>query len=464
MCLSFLISPIFVLNKIEINRVNGVINRKIDIAFGANKEETVYILDSPKYFFVSRKLAEKFPQLLVSSLVLNYHTCMPAEPLDLKRKFASFAWSKYNLCSLVYWREFSITIVTMSFIQYVGAVSPFFQRMFIRSLEPLFATGFMFLVYEIVVEPLYLLTMIPVSFYFIYRVFGFNNRNTSTDIENQIPTIKLVDFPEVSEWDDRSNDRDVAIINKKNDNCRAAVPTVSTTHQSIATKAVTPTLSVLRPEPEWMSNDWVSTSQIIPNERMKKELISCVADGALINNSKEDNVGVESERTHASCLKAHVMSSHENSSAVNDTSNHSFWSITSDDSDLNNMDDDLTMSDDAAFANLKRISCHHDSNDSVHGENSSAVNDTSNHSFWSISSDDSDLNNMDDDLTMSDDAVFANLKRISCHHDSNDSVHGPHHADDYSATSHQRTDTREPEYASKAGQETGSFDKFYESF
>ena len=56
------------------------VKHAINLAF--EKEKVSAVLDSPKYFFVSRKLAEEFPNLFESSVVLAFQSYFPPSDLD----------------------------------------------------------------------------------------------------------------------------------------------------------------------------------------------------------------------------------------------------------------------------------------------------------------------------------------------------------------------------------------------
>ena len=159
----------------EVAATMKTVRHSVDMAF--QKENEVLHLDSPKYFFVSRQLADAYPQLFESSVVRAFHSHFPPSNLDLKmwpkegrkgrrkerkKAFPITEWDledevpvkelpKKDSGLLSFVRRFSVSALAFVVLQMIGTVPIRFQQLVIHTLQPILFS-FVIILYLIIEE------------------------------------------------------------------------------------------------------------------------------------------------------------------------------------------------------------------------------------------------------------------------------------------------------------------------
>jgi hypothetical protein len=92
-----------------------------------------YFFDAPEYFFVSRAIAKRFPELIESVIVRSYVYYLPGEVGKQWRSSARHA----NRSKSSFLRNWSVIATATAVLQYLGSGPPVLQRMFIHSIQPI---------------------------------------------------------------------------------------------------------------------------------------------------------------------------------------------------------------------------------------------------------------------------------------------------------------------------------------
>jgi hypothetical protein len=103
-----------------------------------NVEMNSVILDFPAYFFVSRNIALKYPNLFESAIVLSYHTNDANIMFEQWRTASSE--SSFNFSIFRQLSTFSFTNFIISLLKKFGASPPSLQRMIIHLVQPIAAS------------------------------------------------------------------------------------------------------------------------------------------------------------------------------------------------------------------------------------------------------------------------------------------------------------------------------------
>ena len=164
----------------EIHSVQFVLHKAIESLWVDVPGEEL-LLNAPEYLFVSTQLANAFPHLLDSMVVRSYFSFSPGE---LSKKWRISHFSMSSPLSVWSWtrgrvRRFTVTALTTAILQYLGACSPTFQRVFIHSMQPLVLSGFYFLLDLLFRQPLFFLPFGSLVLYLLYRVVEGEYRRRS---------------------------------------------------------------------------------------------------------------------------------------------------------------------------------------------------------------------------------------------------------------------------------------------
>lgn len=94
------------------------------------------ILDSPSYFFVSTNIANSFPQSIASVIVQSHHCYLPGgishKWLNNNNNNSQNQNKKRNRV-----KYFTLTSIFITFLQQLGSMNSFLQRMIIHILQPI---------------------------------------------------------------------------------------------------------------------------------------------------------------------------------------------------------------------------------------------------------------------------------------------------------------------------------------
>jgi hypothetical protein len=154
---------------------------------------TAPLLNTPRYLFVSTQLAQRFPSLMESIIILSYQSDLPSASYRHKLHSSSPASQSIFLTpstpspssrsSLVpnFFHIFSLSLLLTSTLQYLGSQSPFLQRLVIHSLQPVVVASLFLFFHFILHSPLYLLILIPVlcsQGIFLWKYFHVNSQES----------------------------------------------------------------------------------------------------------------------------------------------------------------------------------------------------------------------------------------------------------------------------------------------
>jgi hypothetical protein len=136
----------------EIYAAQHALKRTINSLCSTMSSNATYILDAPKYLFVSTNIADKFPDMLESMIIRSYHYHLPGE---MERKWHVDARNRDSVV-MRFLRNFSIFAITISVLQWVGSSPSSLQRAVIHTVNPLIFGGFFILILFFYHNPVYL--------------------------------------------------------------------------------------------------------------------------------------------------------------------------------------------------------------------------------------------------------------------------------------------------------------------
>lgn len=144
----------------EIYAAQYSLKRTINSLCSTMSANATYILDVPKYLFVSTNLAEKFPNMLESMIIRSYHYHLPGE---LQKKW--HVNTDRDSVIVRFLRNFSIFAMTISILQWVGSSPSSLQRAVIHTVNPLLFGGIIILLLFLFNNPIYLTVVAGLVFY-----------------------------------------------------------------------------------------------------------------------------------------------------------------------------------------------------------------------------------------------------------------------------------------------------------
>ena len=180
----------------EIQSVKFVLHKAIESLWGYAPGSEL-ILNAPDYLFISTQLANAFPSLLESMVVRSYYSYSPGE---LSKKWRINHFSLSSPLSMWSWstgraRRFTVTAITTTILQYLGALSPTLQRVMIHSLQPLVMSGIYFIFDYLLNNPLYFIPLGCMVCYLTYLLIEskLRDRHEAEDNLNAIhPTMDVM--------------------------------------------------------------------------------------------------------------------------------------------------------------------------------------------------------------------------------------------------------------------------------
>ena len=175
----------------------NTVRHAIDLAFESDKVSPV--LDSPKYFFASRHLAEEYPALFESSIVLAFQSFFPPSDLDTTSAAPpesdrdmdggqSRLWAapyshdvqvrrqKKKTVFLAFVERFNFSVVLLATLQHLGTVPIRIQQVIIHTLQPILFSFVIILYFYLLKYPV--MALIPMAFIlyemsmYVYRKNG----------------------------------------------------------------------------------------------------------------------------------------------------------------------------------------------------------------------------------------------------------------------------------------------------
>merc|ERR1711939_499507 len=146
----------------EVESVIAAFNRTVDFAF--SRKITLPVLDAPKYFFVSHRIAKAHPQLFDSKFILAYHTMWPGIMCTKWKEGASATTKKPSLLVLIF-KRFSISLSVGLLMKYVGALPMHLQKLIFHLALPIIFTALLLLGTVLVESPYYALAFLVLVAY-----------------------------------------------------------------------------------------------------------------------------------------------------------------------------------------------------------------------------------------------------------------------------------------------------------
>ena len=192
------------------------VKHAINSAFARVKVPAV--LDSPKYFFVSRHLAEEFPNLFESSVVLAFQSYFPPGDLDTtttatarddddddehehatdhSEETDTNSWGltyqdvrvrrkgKKSIL-MAFLQRFNFSVLLMATLQHLGTVPIRFQQLIIHTLQPILFSFIIIFYFFLVKYPL--VALFPMAF-LLYEAIMYANRSENGFANKSIPAI-----------------------------------------------------------------------------------------------------------------------------------------------------------------------------------------------------------------------------------------------------------------------------------
>ena len=207
------------------------VKHAINLAF--EKEKAPTVLNSPKFFFVSRHLAEEFPNLFESSVVLAFQSYFPPSDLDTTTAVKTTeaddndddvnSWGlnshdvrvrrrkkKKKSVLMSFMQRLNVSVLVLSTLQHLGTVPIRFQQVIIHTLQPILFSFIIILYFYFLKYPM--MFLIPMAF-ILYEALMYAHRKSNTD-KKLIPAIndaaKSTSLMEalVTGADDRSRPQD----------------------------------------------------------------------------------------------------------------------------------------------------------------------------------------------------------------------------------------------------------------
>ena len=211
------------------------VKQAINLAFQNKKVPAV--LDSPKYFFVSHRLAEEFPKLFESSVVLAFHSYFPPSDLDATiamhlqteterdnttRGFqlneVRVRREKKRSTFVMFMQRFNVTVLVTVTLQLMGTVPIRMQQAIIRTVQPILFSFVIILGIYFVKYPV--MVLLPMGF-ILYESVLYAHRSKNK-IKRSIPAINDAEKNTsrveacVLGTNDRNDEQDVSSIPSAN--------------------------------------------------------------------------------------------------------------------------------------------------------------------------------------------------------------------------------------------------------
>lgn len=200
----------------EIYAAQHSLKRTINSLCSTMSANATYILDAPKYLFVSTNLADKFPNMLESMIIRSYHYHMPGE---MEKKW--HVPPDRDSILIRFMRNFSIFAITISVLQWVGSSPSSLQRAVIHTVNPLLFGGIFILLLLLYRNPIYFSVLAAVIIYKMlqyawrrYMAYRVENRPKKFDrmVSNVVPVPSNVADGTVARGDSAGSSRSINSI------------------------------------------------------------------------------------------------------------------------------------------------------------------------------------------------------------------------------------------------------------
>lgn len=164
----------------DIHRAVVTLNRETErMVFDAEAE--MPSLDASEYFFVSTRLAERFPDVWESSIVLTYHTTQPPPRLliDTSNGDRFMIPSRGGIFSTLL-RRFTVAL-GMSMMLF-GTININLQKAILHTIQPLILAGIYYLYYRIEAGAWYMVfPLVCIVAVLIYQLVAFLRRTVAAN-------------------------------------------------------------------------------------------------------------------------------------------------------------------------------------------------------------------------------------------------------------------------------------------
>ena len=173
------------------------------LAFDRDVRGLPVVFDSPRYFFVSRQLAEQYPYLVEAAVVGAFHSYFPPHDLDaslkLLRRAEGSASGKQSagkrrgrsMISTLS-RRFNVSILVFSLLQALGTISIRIQQLILHTLNPIIV-ALIVLIYWFMLDHPYA-ALCPIAGLVVYEgLMHIHRVNHNKDSSRVVPAINDVD-------------------------------------------------------------------------------------------------------------------------------------------------------------------------------------------------------------------------------------------------------------------------------
>ena len=203
----------------------STVKHSLTLAFRDMKVQP--ILDSPKYFFVSRRVAEKYPMLFESAIVMSFQSYFPPAEADdvitnkkLKNLNAGevLVVKERKSSSLMTWlRRFSFYAFFLSALQRLGTIPLRSQEVIIHTLQPILLSFLIILYLYLLQYPIVGFVILAFICYELIHYFWGKQK----EMKKNIPAINDVEkndnkMEEIVSWNSMKNN--MINNNNKDDN------------------------------------------------------------------------------------------------------------------------------------------------------------------------------------------------------------------------------------------------------
>lgn len=173
----------------------SAVKHAVSLAFKREREPPV--LNTPKYFFVSHKLAAAYPNHFESSVVLSFYSHFPPSELDAVSVFRSTKvqdWmgsenDKMMSAFMSISRWVNVNVIALTFVQNLGAAPIRMQRAAIHTLQPIILSLIAILYFYIIDHPL--VALVPLGF-ILFELCLYIRRTRNGVVK---PPISAIDDP-----------------------------------------------------------------------------------------------------------------------------------------------------------------------------------------------------------------------------------------------------------------------------
>jgi hypothetical protein len=186
----------------------------VNLAF--KNENFMGCLDTPRYFFVSRKLAEKFPSSFESSVVLSFQSYFPPSELDFVNMVSLSDHTIRGQDSLnqdnfvvSFIRRFNLSATVMVLLRHLGTAPIRMQQIVMHTLQPIILSFVVLLYFFLLRNPMVSLVLLVIVVYESVAYVWKNSRHKKIiPVINDARRNTLMMNGLAKEWAERRQEED----------------------------------------------------------------------------------------------------------------------------------------------------------------------------------------------------------------------------------------------------------------